>query len=70
MHCRKYVLGYGRWSDLVQILPDLHSCFFNIDAAYWEFFSRDAVIVQLVEAHARALPNIVVESTELRLKQF
>lgn len=66
----KNVLGYGKWADLFHDVPELHSCFFNIDAAYWEFYSRDPVLLQTAGRHASGLPHVTAETIELEQKEF
>jgi hypothetical protein len=40
-------------------------CFFNVDAVWWDFYSRDESLIAAVRKHAATLKHIVIEDRNL-----
>ncbi len=45
-------------------------CFFNVDAAYWDFYAKEEELLRVVTKHASSLAGVQVEQVEFSDFEF
>lgn len=58
--------GYWDTSNRAAYLNDCHVCFRNVDAAFWEFYTREPRLLELLKAH---LKNLDVSTEPCQLEE-